>query len=513
MNDTLLQFAGRLHPMVLHLPIGVLCVVTMMEIWGRLRGRTLERPTRLLLCWFLVVTTAFSIASGLLLAEEPGYVEDVIATHQWLGIATGVALLIAAVLVSLKLDRSYLATLLIATLLIVPTGHLGAGMTHGEGFLTAPFAKTDDVAPDNGASLATTASWYDTDIAPILTEYCAACHGATRRKGGLAMHTYEDLARGGASGSILAATDGHVSSLLHRLQLPLDHDDHMPPAGKPQPSPEQIDAIARWIETGATNIDASPTTPTPPAVVEADAADEPTIPDLPLEAIADLQTAHAHVEIIDPATNGLWVDCAGIAGLPQEELIALLTPVASLTAELSLEGVADAEAILIACAPWSQLRELDLSGTSIDAAALSAASEAGLLEELLLIGTSFTPDAAALLPTIDSLRTVHTWRADLPTEVVTSLAARETLTINDGSIAVPEPVEVEPTVVFGAEAAETVASLTPVNTACPVTGTPIDRRFTIVHDGQVVAFCCKNCPKTFWDDPSSFEVVATEPSD
>ena len=25
MNETLLQFAGRLHPMVLHLPIGVLC--------------------------------------------------------------------------------------------------------------------------------------------------------------------------------------------------------------------------------------------------------------------------------------------------------------------------------------------------------------------------------------------------------------------------------------------------------------------------------------------------------
>jgi len=33
--------------------------------------------------------------------------------------------------------------------------------------------------------------------------------------------------------------------------LPFENEDHMPPAGKPQPQPEDIAVLRRWIDAGA----------------------------------------------------------------------------------------------------------------------------------------------------------------------------------------------------------------------------------------------------------------------
>jgi hypothetical protein len=42
------------------------------------------------------------------------------------------------------------------------------------------------------------------------------------------------------------------SPLLARLRLPLSDEEHMPPEDRPQPSPEEIALLDRWIERGAT---------------------------------------------------------------------------------------------------------------------------------------------------------------------------------------------------------------------------------------------------------------------
>jgi hypothetical protein len=38
---------------------------------------------------------------------------------------------------------------------------------------------------------------------------------------------------------------------MKRLLLPLDAEGHMPPEGKPQPKPAEIDVLGRWIDAGA----------------------------------------------------------------------------------------------------------------------------------------------------------------------------------------------------------------------------------------------------------------------
>ncbi|MHC5005266.1 MAG: c-type cytochrome domain-containing protein, partial [Planctomycetota bacterium] len=404
----------------------------------------------------------------------------------WLAIATAAAMLAAALFATVGFRRGYAATLLVAALLIVPAGHFGASLTHGSDFLTEPFADREAALV---ADRAAAPSWYADGIAPILDRHCTACHGASRRKGGLALHDPESIARGGASGSVLVADGGGPGPLLRRVRLPLSDDDHMPPDGKPQLSTAQIETLARWMAAGAPFDGPAPDATT---IVEAAPA-ESAVPararrEPPRRAIAALQASHAHVEVIDPAAGLLWIDFAAVPGMAVEEIVRLLTPLAPFTEELSLRGVLSADTVLVDCAPWDQLRRLDLSN-----------------------GTTVTADAAAELDRIETLERLHVWGAELPSATLARLRERPALVLNEGAVDATAPVAVEPEFELGAAPAG-VTGLAPVNSKCPVTGAPVDPAFAIVHDGRVIGFCCGNCPGRFWEDPGAFTVeVARRP--
>jgi len=48
-----------------------------------------------------------------------------------------------------------------------------------------------------------------------------------------------------------------------------------------------------------------------------------------------------------------------------------------------------------------------------------------------------------------------------------------------------------------------------VNATCPVSGSPVNPKYALVHTSaagpRVIGFCCPNCPKEFWADPAKFE--------
>jgi len=494
-NETLVQLAGRLHPMLLHLPIGVLGALVVLEAWGALRRRPVDRAARLLVVWLLAATAATAVGTGILLSREPGYVGDTVEFHRWLGIATAATLLIAAILATLGPHRAYAATLVFAVMLVIPTGHLGATMTHGGDFLLAPFA-TPVATDGDGRARATDATSYVAHIAPILDAHCTMCHGATRHKGGLALNTPAAIAAGGESGPI-------TGPLLRRIRLPLTDDDHMPPEGKPQLSQAQIDTLARWIDAGAP-LDAPEPADASIAARPIPAPVEPPRRELPHRAIAALQAAHVHVEVIDPESRLLWIDFTATPDMPPDEAVRHLKPVAAFTSDLSLRELEDAGTILTTAGPWPELRDLDLSGTSVDRAGLVAASASERLTRLTLIGATLTPEAADYLARLETLGQLDVWRSNVPADRLAELRDRNPkLVINDGTPDDDTPLEVEPEFTPGAP---TVASLAPVNTTCPVSGTPIDPNFAIVYKGKVVAFCCEVCPGKFWEDPDKYEI-------
>jgi mono/diheme cytochrome c family protein len=96
---------------------------------------------------------------------------------------------------------------------------------------------------------------FNRDIRPIFSDNCYACHGPdqNKRKAGLRLDTKEGAFKSLDSGGY-AIVPGQPkdSALLKVISLPVDDDDHMPPAktGK-QLTAAQIDLLRRWIAQGA----------------------------------------------------------------------------------------------------------------------------------------------------------------------------------------------------------------------------------------------------------------------
>jgi hypothetical protein len=65
------------------------------------------------------------------------------------------------------------------------------------------------------------------------------------------MESYAAVVKGGKDGPVLIAGKAFDSPMIHRLFLPLNDDDHMPPDGKPQPTLAEIAALEWWIDNGA----------------------------------------------------------------------------------------------------------------------------------------------------------------------------------------------------------------------------------------------------------------------
>ena len=81
-----LAAVGRLHPLLLHLPIGLLVALCAVEALRRARGRTEVDASRGVLVSLLALTAFLAALTGWLLHESDDY-GDPVDLHEWLGIA------------------------------------------------------------------------------------------------------------------------------------------------------------------------------------------------------------------------------------------------------------------------------------------------------------------------------------------------------------------------------------------------------------------------------------------
>ncbi|MDH3652445.1 MAG: hypothetical protein OEQ53_22330, partial [Saprospiraceae bacterium] len=132
-----LGWVGRFHPVLVHLPIGILIIGVVFHYLDRKRP-TLNLTAATKSIYFAgFLSAALSAFAGWMLAQEGGYHEDTIFWHRWVGIAM--------VVLSFGLWRWYRTPAKnqkmigwggMALLLgLVYTGHLGGELTHGAGYL------------------------------------------------------------------------------------------------------------------------------------------------------------------------------------------------------------------------------------------------------------------------------------------------------------------------------------------------------------------------------------------
>lgn len=275
----ILLFLGRLHPLLVHLPIGMLTALAVLEI-AALRPRF--RPAAASAGYLLALAAPLAVVTaicGWLLSLGGGYDATLLAWHKWLGTGTAVAAVVAALCYRGGKTAAYRATLFVAVSLLLVAGHLGGSLTHGSDYLTryapAPLKKLLGLPSVNVAVAPVTLTdllplpVFTGVIAPVFASKCVSCHGPAKAKGGLRLDSFAAVMKGGKDDVALVPGHAAQSPLVQRALLPASEDDHMPPDGKPQLTRAELTLLQWWIAAGAPETNTLSQLQPPPAVLAA----------------------------------------------------------------------------------------------------------------------------------------------------------------------------------------------------------------------------------------------------
>ena len=253
----ILEWLGRFHPVVVHLPIGMILLgIFLLILSDRKPEWQLNTPIRITFFCSLIAASVAAVF-GWILAWEGGYDLNTLRLHRWLGVGV---VIFSCVLWMMhrkprRKSKSILLSSILITGLVIFTGHYGGKLTHGEDYLweQAPGFVKKWVSYEERTAYP---EFLDPDscmifedlIYPVLWNKCGSCHNNNVAKGGLNLQTGEALLEGGRNGSVIES-DLHQSELFKRVTMDPQSRKFMPPKGAPL-SYQEINLLAWWIEEG-----------------------------------------------------------------------------------------------------------------------------------------------------------------------------------------------------------------------------------------------------------------------
>ncbi len=228
---------------------------------------------------FAVPLAVVTAICGWLLSLAGGYDEKLLAWHKWLGIATALAAAVAGICFQRRRVTAYRAVLFFTVGLLMAAGHLGGSLTHGSDYLTryapSPFKKLLGLSATKPPTKILSESElrqlpiFIGVIEPIFKNKCVVCHGSQKSKASLRLDSFSAILAGSENGVILKPSNAAESPLVQRLLLPIDHDDHMPPSGKPQLTTGEIQLLQWWVAAGAPETNTLNQLQPPPEIIAA----------------------------------------------------------------------------------------------------------------------------------------------------------------------------------------------------------------------------------------------------
>lgn len=433
-----MDIIGRLHPLLVHLPIGILFLAFGLECLGRWRRRADLRPAVDLALAAGALAALASAATGWLLSQQGGYEDTVLQRHQWLGF-TAAAL---SLLVWLGKNRTwYFPAFAVMIGVLTAAGHFGGSLTHGSNYLfennkTNTGPETATFQPPNPE-----VPVFDAFVQPILEKKCVSCHNAHKHKGDLRLDTPEMIRRGGENGAVIVIGKADESPLLQRIRLPLHHDDHMPPAGKPQLSDLEIRLIEWWIGKEAgfeIKVKEATLPPDLAAALQAAQAGEKQNPvfrksvgEAPASALQQLKKLFVSVGKLDVASPWLAVSFAG-QQRPATEHWDALRKVAVQTADLDLSHTNAGDAQMEG---FEHLVRLNLAHTAVTDGLRKPLQRMQYLESLNLTGTTVGDAVLEPLAQLPHLTRLYLWQTEVSAAAVENLRQqRPQLRIETGAI-------------------------------------------------------------------------------
>lgn len=249
----MMQFIGRLHPALVHLPIGILLLGCLFQWLSASSAYKKLQPAVPITLFWGMLSAILSCITGYILSNEGDYAGSTVNLHQWMGISVAVVAIVLYLLHRRSVNAGFAKWIsLLLVILIVIAGHLGATLTHGENFLSNGLAAEAETPiarkaiPDAQAALL-----YKDIIQPLLQEKCNSCHGPNKQKGKLRLDNPDMIMKGGKEGNDVVAGQPDQSELIKRIMLARNEEHHMPPKDKPQLTPQEITLLHWWIESGA----------------------------------------------------------------------------------------------------------------------------------------------------------------------------------------------------------------------------------------------------------------------
>jgi uncharacterized membrane protein len=450
----MLDFIGHLHPVIVHLPIGILLLGVLMMVYEHYSKVDLGAPISLA---FLVgsISAVMACIAGWILSNSGEYDALLVQKHQWTGISTAV---IGLLVYFLKQYRKLLAVIL--SLLVFITGHYGGTLTHGENYLfksneNSNKSQVDTIKVEakkitqtisNGADSLTieTHNVYKEEIAPLLKLRCYNCHSAIKQKNGLRLDAEAYIKKGGKNGRILVAGNPFKSPIYASLLLPLEDEKHMPPKGKHQLSQNEILIIENWIKSGASFediIDTISNKEVANKIADKNILDDPKLKNAKIEIRETKKVAIENNNIkgfenISNLPNPAPISPAIIEGFKQENIIltniaegsnfmmanfvnvvpfnnAILQALKNINEQLAvlkLTNLPINDIDIKIVADLKNIKKLNLENTLITDNGMSFVKQLSQLEQLNLYGTNISDEGLMELASLKNLSVLYLWK-------------------------------------------------------------------------------------------------------
>jgi uncharacterized membrane protein len=426
------EFIGHFHPVLVHLPIGILLTGLFLQwLSHKEKYKNLQQAIPVvLLCG--AIAALLSCVTGYILSTTDDYDKTIVGWHQWMGI--GVAALSSLLYLKVRdprlaVNKNMLAVILL--LLIFITGHLGGSLTHGSDYLTKPLA--DIFGKDSIAGTIIKpvpniqeAYVYNDVVRPILQTKCYSCHGVNKQKGKLRMDDPVMLMKGGKDGKVIEPGNTDSSKLIKRLLLPVDNEDHMPPKEKSQPSESQIVLLQWWISQGASFVKKVKEVDQPGKVIhlllalqkvevtEKEAMDIPVAKVEKADGRAIEKLNYRGVVVLPVAQNSNYLNANFVTDtlINNEDLQLLLALKKQLIwLKLGFTNINDTR--MTGIAQLKNLTWLSLQHTNISDKGLLALQSLQGLQYLNLVGTKVTLQGILQLKGLKSLRSLYLYQTDI----------------------------------------------------------------------------------------------------
>jgi uncharacterized membrane protein len=425
------EFIGHLHPVLVHLPIGILLLASLF-LWQSRKDKSEHLQSTINVILFLGMISAIATCiTGYVLSSTGDYDEDMVNWHQWMGI--GVAIVATLFYFFNKrniLFRWHGLLSIILLLMLFITGHLGGSLTHGSDYLTQPLKNlagdSEIVFKRKPIPNVQEAFVYADILEPVFRSKCYGCHGASKQKGKLRLDQPPLMMKGGKDGVVILAGKSKESELMKRISLPREDDHHMAPKEKPQLTNDEVSLIGWWIDNGADfakkvkdfqqpekiksqlaalqkeNTEPKPMTGIPSAPVEK--ADE--------AAIDKLKNKGVIVLPVSQSSNYLEANFVTATFLG-DSAINLLLPLKKQLVSVKLSSMHINDSALSVLGQCRNISRLELDHTNITDKGLDFLLPLEQLQSLNLVGTKITAGGLMKLKGLKKLQSIYLYQSNV----------------------------------------------------------------------------------------------------